>query len=109
MGTSDNDKILEDERWTVAWMIRYTIMMLITVGSSALSGLLGMGMLLHHAVSNCCIGSGTNFVLAFLYLMKFDLIEATGTGVFIMTGLMCSMSICYLLGTIDRSSEANCL
>jgi len=81
-----------EEKWTVAWIIRYTLMILITVGSSVLSGLLGMG-------------SGTNFVLAFLYLMKFDLITATGTGVLIMTGLMCSMAVCYLLGAMPAVHE----
>jgi hypothetical protein len=42
-GSLDNEKVKEDEPWTVAWIIRYVLMILITVGSSVLSGLLGMG------------------------------------------------------------------
>eukprot|EP01127_Copromyxa_protea_P008309 TRINITY_DN190_c0_g1_i1.p1 TRINITY_DN190_c0_g1~~TRINITY_DN190_c0_g1_i1.p1 ORF type:complete len:377 (-),score=63.33 TRINITY_DN190_c0_g1_i1:44-1174(-) len=87
VNTADLDEVVEEEAWTVAWIIRYTLMILITTVSSVLSGLLGMG-------------SGTNFVLAFLYLMKFDLLMATGTGVLIMTGLMFSMTLCYLLGAM---------
>ena len=43
-GIIDTEKIQdEEERWTIAWIIRYVLMILITVGSSVLSGLLGMG------------------------------------------------------------------
>lgn len=43
-GIIDTEKIQdEEERWTIAWIIRYILMILITVGSSVLSGLLGMG------------------------------------------------------------------
>lgn len=43
-GNLDNEKLQDpEEPWTVAWIIRYVLMILITAGSSVLSGLLGMG------------------------------------------------------------------
>jgi len=83
---------IETEPWSTEVVLRYAAMSVVTVASSCLSGLLGMG-------------SGTNFILAFLYLLKFDLIVATGTGVLIMTGLMFSMSVCYLLGVMPAVNE----
>eukprot|EP01126_Amoeba_proteus_P053374 TRINITY_DN6500_c0_g1_i2.p1 TRINITY_DN6500_c0_g1~~TRINITY_DN6500_c0_g1_i2.p1 ORF type:complete len:157 (+),score=18.84 TRINITY_DN6500_c0_g1_i2:115-585(+) len=73
-----------EEVWSTGTIFRYFLNGLVVSLSAAVSGLLGMG-------------SGTNFVLGFLYILKFELLKAVGTGVYIMTILMGIMSVVYLL------------
>lgn len=77
----ENDKI---PKWWMIPLAQCIIVFLLSVGSGVLSGLLGFG-------------SGLNFVLITYLLLRFDLLDATATGCFIMFIIMMVMSVGYAI------------